>query len=88
MGARPLTPAEWDGLLEDEGFEVRVEAMAPMALLELGRLVQDEGILGALHFVGNVLRDAGAHKGVLAMRDVFGTYRKHLAAIALVAAKR
>ena len=55
-----------------------------MHLLELRRLVQDEGLGGTLRFVRNVLGDAEARKRVLAMRRVFRRYRDHLAAIALV----
>lgn len=87
VGARPLTPGEWRALLEAEGFVVRTEAMAPMSLLEPGRLIQDEGIWGALRFAGNVLRDGEGRRRVLAMRRVFRMYRTHMAAIALVAAK-
>src|ERR1700694_1926741 len=47
-GTRPLTLAEWQGLLESEGFLVQAQAQAPMHLLEPWRLVQDEGVLGAL----------------------------------------
>lgn len=88
VGARPLTPSEWRALLEAEGFEVRTEATAPMHLLEPRRLVRDEGLLGALRFAGNVLRDAEARKRVLAMRKVFQRYREHLGAIMLVGVKR
>jgi len=87
VGARPLTPSEWRGLLESEGFEVGAESLAPMHLLEPRRLIQDEGLAGALRFGRNVLRDAEARKRVLAMRKVFRRYRDHLAAIALVGVK-
>src|SRR5690606_24742597 len=40
--ARPLTTAEWCDLLQGEGFEIiRVDSNA-MALLQLGRVLQDE----------------------------------------------
>ena len=87
VGARPLTPSEWRGLLESGGFEVGAESMAPMHLLEPRRLVRDEGLAGALRFAWNVLRNPEARKRVLAMRRVFRRHRGHLAAISLVGVK-
>ncbi len=87
VGARPLTVAEWRTLLKEEGFEVRHESLAPMRLLEPGRLVRDEGLLGTGRFVWNVLRDSDARARVRTMRDVFRKYEAHMAAIMLVACK-
>ncbi len=87
VGARPLTPSEWRKLLASTGFEVTAQSLAPMHLLEPRRLVQDEGLAGALSFAQNVLRDAEARKRVLAMRKVFRRHRQHLSAIALVGVK-
>lgn len=87
VGARPLTAAEWRGLLEAEGFNVRCEMFRPMGLLKPKRLIQDEGLSGAARFTWNLLRDAEARQRVAAMRRVFMKYRRHLAAIMLVAIK-
>ena len=88
VGARPLTVPEWRTLLESEGFIVHTEATAPMHLLEPKRLIQDEGFLGTLRFVWNVLRDDEARHRVATMRKVFQTYEENLAAVMLVAVKR
>jgi SAM-dependent methyltransferase len=88
VGARPLTSAEWRALLEAEGFEIRAEAERPMRLLEPDRLVQDEGLGGALRFIWNLIRDGEARKRVLEMRRTFTKHRSHMAAIMLVAVKR
>ena len=88
VGARPLTVPEWRTLLESEGFILHTEATAPMHLLEPNRLIQDEGFLGTLRFVWNVLRDDEARHRVATMRKVFQTYEKNLAAVMLVAVKR
>lgn len=87
VGARPLTAPEWRALLESEGFEVAAQRMAPMRLLEPGRLIRDEGLGGTVRFLGNVARDGEARRRVLAMRRVFRRYRDHLAAIALIGVK-
>jgi len=87
-GVRPLAVSEWRSLLESEGFEVRSVAMATMSLLEPGRLIRDEGMLGALRFVWNLLRDSEARRRVLEMRATFRRHRKQLGAVAITGSKR
>lgn len=86
-GVRPLTIAEWQGLLESTGFSVQAQAQAPMHLLEPWRLIHDEGVFGALRFAFNLLRNREARRRVLAMRRVFSKYRDHLAAVVFVGQK-
>ena len=85
---RPLTVSEWRSLLESEGFEIQSTDIAPMSLLEPGRLIRDEGLRGALRFVWNVLRDSEARRRVLEMRSVFRRHRKELGAVAISGLKR
>jgi hypothetical protein len=85
VGARPLTRREWHELLEKAGFEIRGEAAAPMHLLELGRLIRDEGWLRALCFIFNVTRMPEARRRVLSMRRLFRKHGSHLAGITFVA---
>jgi SAM-dependent methyltransferase len=87
-GVRPLTISEWRALLEAEGFEVRSVETAPMSLLEPGRLIRDEGFIGAVRFVWNVLRDSQARQRVLEMRSVFRRQREQLGAVAITGVKR
>jgi hypothetical protein len=87
-GVRPLSVSEWRSLLESEGFEVKTVDMAPMSLLEPGRLIRDEGLAGALRFVWNLLRDSEGRRRVLEMRSVFRRYRKQLGAVAMTGSKR
>jgi len=87
-GTRPLTIVEWQGLLEAEGFSVQTQAQAPMHLLEPWRLIQDEGIFGALRFAFNLLCNREARRRVLGMRRVFRKHRDHLAAVVFVAQKK
>lgn len=87
-GVRPSTASEWRSLLESEGFEVQSIGMAPMSLLEPGRLIRDEGLIGALRFATNLLRDSEARRRVLEMRSAFRRNRKRLAAIAVIGRKR
>jgi len=86
-GVRPLAISDWRSLLESEGFEVRSVAMAPMSLLEPGRLIRDEGLAGAARFVWNLVRDSEARRRVLEMRSVFRRHRKQLGAVAITGSK-
>jgi SAM-dependent methyltransferase len=87
-GVRPLTLSEWKTLLEAEGFIVQSVQLAPMSLLEPLRLIQDEGVAGALRFGWNVLRNKEARRRVLEMRSTFRRNRKQLGAVAIIATKQ
>ncbi|MFZ2529853.1 MAG: methyltransferase domain-containing protein [Rhodococcus sp. (in: high G+C Gram-positive bacteria)] len=87
VNARPLTAQEWKDLFVAAGFEVDTVGFAPMKLLDPTRILADEGVLGTLKFVSNVLRDSDARARVLQMRSVFTKYRDHLVAIEVVARK-
>jgi hypothetical protein len=87
-GVRPLTVAEWRRLLESEGFEVKAVETASMSLLEPARLVKDEGVMGAIRFALNVLRDREARRRVFEMRRTFRRNRKLIGAAALLAIKQ
>lgn len=87
-GTRPLTIAEWQSLLQAEGFSVQTQAQAPMHLLEPGRIIQDEGMFGALRFAFNLLCNREARRRVLGMHRVFRRNRENLAAVVFVALKK
>jgi SAM-dependent methyltransferase len=87
VGVRPLTVAEWTEVLEDAGFRVKAQILAPMHLLEPRRVIQDEGLFRALRIVFNVLRTPEARRRVRSMRAVFRRHATHLHAVALVAIK-
>lgn len=87
-GVRPLTITEWRRLLESEGFEIEAVEKASMSLLEPGRIVKDEGLMGAIRFALNVLRDTQARRRVFEMRRTFRRNRKHIGAIALITIKQ
>lgn len=86
--ARPVTSLEWKQLILDNGFEIEFEAIAPMHLLELKRMIDDEGIFGFLKIAKNLLTKPKARARVIGMRKVFRKHKDHLAAITLVAKKK
>ena len=87
-GVRPLSIPEWRKLMKAEGFEVEVEARAPMQLLEPKRLLSDEGVKGTLRFIWNVMRNRESRERVLKMRNVFRRYHSNLTALMMVCVKR
>lgn len=87
VNARPLTQSEWVKLIEQEGFSVKKILHRPMLLLEAGRVVEDEGLYGALKIGANILTHPNERKRILEMRSVFKKYRKELNAIVIIAEK-
>ncbi len=87
VNARPLTKQEWASLLEKKGFKVKTIHTNPMSLLELKRIVDDEGLLRTLKITLNILIHPKARKRILAMRKVFRAYAAHMNAIVIVAEK-
>jgi SAM-dependent methyltransferase len=88
VGARPLRTSDWKDLLERSGFHVAKAGYAPMHLLRPKRLIEDEGLIGALRVAKNILISPQARRRVLAMRAVFERYQENLNAIYLIAEKR
>ena len=86
-GVRPLTISEWRSLLESEGFTIQSIDKAAMSLLESGRMIRDEGVLGAIRFLSRLLRDSEARRRVLEMRSTFRSNRRNLGAVAITAIK-
>jgi Methylase involved in ubiquinone/menaquinone biosynthesis len=87
VGARPLTVRDWHDLLTEAGFTVTSETTTPLLVLELRRLIADEGITRTLRILAQMARDAPARRRVLRIRDVFRRYRPHLAAISIIATR-
>lgn len=88
VNARPLTRAEWTHMLEAEGFVVESVMTNPMHLLELPRILDDEGFWRTMKITWNILTHGKARKRILAMRTVFRRYEGSMSAIAIVARKR
>lgn len=87
VGARPISVHAWRRLLQDAGFRIVAELRSPMHLLELPRLLADEGLAGTTKFLRNVARDPVARARVLEMRRAFRRYKNNLCAVAFIAVK-
>lgn len=86
--ARPLTVAEWSQLLQDEGLEIIRVDTNDMALLELGRVWQDEGFFRTMKIIFNALSQRGLRKRILQMRRTFRMHKNSMNAVAIVARKK
>jgi len=87
VNARPLTETEWKDLLIREGFKIRKVETNTMRLLQLGRIVSDEGFFRTLKIIFNIVANPQAKRRILQMRMVFQKYQKHIHAIAIIAEK-
>ena len=87
VNARPLTREEWIQLLQEQGFRVKEITKSPMHLLEPARMIDDEGLFGALSIVWRILNNPAAKKRILGMRRVFRAYKKNIYAIGFLAEK-
>ncbi|MFS4428760.1 methyltransferase domain-containing protein [Chryseobacterium sp. S90] len=87
VNARPLTVFEWAGLLEKEGFKVLKVETAPMHLLEPQRVIDDEGISGAVKIAKNILLNPSIRKRVFQMKKIFKKHEKNMCAVVIIARK-
>lgn len=87
VNARPLTKNEWTDLLEKEGFKVKAMFYNSMRLLEVKRIIDDEGFFRTLNIGFNILIHPKAMRRILLMRNSFRKHQLHINAIAIVAEK-
>lgn len=87
-GVRPLRRPEWRDLLVSAGLSLEDECTNDFRLLEPRRLIQDEGLRGALRIGWNVLRNPAARRRVLAMRQAIRKHADQMRAIMLIAVKK
>ncbi len=87
VNAKPLRVEDWESLVKGGGLRIVSTRRVPMALLEIKRLIDDEGLFGTARIVSNLLRDGVALRRALEMRSVFRRYSKELCAISIVAEK-
>ncbi|HMT76715.1 MAG TPA: class I SAM-dependent methyltransferase [Saprospiraceae bacterium] len=87
VNAKPLTKGEWQSLLENERFKVKNVFVNEMFLLEVKRLIDDEGFFRFLKISFNIIMNPKARTRILEMRKIFRKYQHHLNAIVIIAEK-
>jgi hypothetical protein len=88
VGVQILTRSEWVAIFERNSMAIAWSSEAPMHLLEPWRILGDEGLLGTLRIVVNILTKSVLRHRILAMRRLFRKYEKHLGAISIVGTVR
>ncbi len=87
VGARPLSVTEWRELLKEAGFTIKSAKEVPMYLLNPPRIVQDEGLFGAIRFIARVIITPAARRRVWKIRKTLKRYKDSISAVAIVAVK-
>ena len=80
-----MSEANWITACETADLQVQKRKTGSMALLNLKRMFQDEGIVNTVRILGNVLTHEPIRKRLLEMRSVFQKYRHELGYIILCA---
>ena len=88
VGASPLIKEQWVMLLQSAGFKVIEISTAPMALLEPGRILSDEGLFRFVKIILRVLKEPSAWKRISHMHSIFRKYQDNLAAVVIIAEKQ
>lgn len=87
VNARPLTEKEWILILENEGFTIKKIYNNSMTLLELSRIIDDEGLFRTIKIAFNVITQPKARKRIYEMRRIFRKYQNNMNAITVIAQK-
>jgi len=88
VNAAPLSELDWIAVCENAGLQVEKHQTGPMQLLNGWRMIRDEGFVGTVRILWNILSKAQIRDRVLAMRRVFQKYDRDLGYIILCATKQ
>jgi SAM-dependent methyltransferase len=83
----PLSEANWISACTAAGLAVQQHQTGPLGLLNIGRMIQDEGLFSTLRILGNILTRPNLRKRVLGMRRAFRQYQQDLGYIVLCATR-
>jgi cyclopropane fatty-acyl-phospholipid synthase-like methyltransferase len=83
VNSTPLSEANWITACATAGLQVQKHQTGEMALLNLRRMFQDEGIVNTVRILVNVLTNEPIRKRLLEMRSVFQKYHHELGYIIL-----
>lgn len=88
VNSTPLSESSWIAVCENAGLQVEKHQTGSMQLLNGWRMIRDEGFVGTVRILWNVLSKAQIRDRVLAMRRVFQKYDRDLGYIILCASKQ
>ena len=78
VNANPLTLSGWSTACQDAGLTLQQEQTGTMGLLNLNQILRDEGFLGTVTIVWNILTNSHLRSRVLQMRRDFQKYRNDI----------
>jgi hypothetical protein len=84
----PLSESGWISVCQNAGLQVEKCQTGGMGLLNLRRMLNDEGFFGTVRIVWNVLSRSQIRDRILAMRRVFQKYQQDLGYIIICAQKQ
>jgi len=84
----PLSESGWIAAYQKAGLQVEKCQTGAMGLLNLSRMLQDEGFVGTVRIVWNILSRSQIRDRILAMRRVFQHYQQDLGYIVISAKKQ
>lgn len=83
----PLSQANWIASFAHARLEVKQHQTGRMALLNLQRMIQDEGLFSTAKILWNVVTNSQIRQRIQAMHRIFQKYQQDLGYIVLVAQK-
>lgn len=78
VNANPLTVSEWSTTCKNAGLTIQQQQTGKMGLLNLNRMIGDEGILRTVKIIWNLLTKPCLRSRVLQMRRNFQQQRDHI----------
>jgi hypothetical protein len=84
----PLSESGWIAVYQNAGLQVEKCQSGAMGLLNLPRMLQDEGFVGTVRILWNILSRSQIRDRILAMRRVFQHYQQDLGYIVISAKKQ
>ena len=78
VNANPLTVSEWSTAYKDAGLTIQQQQTGKMGLLDLSQMIREEGLLGTVKIISNVLTKPNLRQRVLQMRRSFQQQGKNI----------
>ena len=88
VNSTPLSESGWIAIYQNAGLQVEKCQSGAMGLLNLSRMLQDEGFVGTVRILWNILSRSQIRDRILAMGRVFQHYQEDLGYIVISAKKQ
>ena len=85
VNANPLTEKAWSKTCQNAGLNIQQQQTGVMGLLNLGQILKDEGLLGVIKIVWNILINPHLRQRVLKMRRNFKQHGNNIGYIIFLA---